>query len=75
MKALKRDQHCDGSSTAIFHDFSWDFNFPDGRHERGTAESLEAAQEAADAVHTRFIVGCWNRGEPVKYGRFLCPLR
>lgn len=75
MKSLKHDQHSDGSSTAILADFSWDFTYPDGRHERGTADSQEAAEQAADAVHTRYIVGCWNRGEIVKNGRMLCPLR
>ena len=55
-------------------DFSWDYTFPNGKHKRGVAASLEDAESKIEAIHYDFIVDAWARGNAHSRRQWACPL-
>lgn len=65
----------DGGRAEIEDDGRWNLTLPTGKHVRGTAADVAAAEQAIDAERTVFILRCWNAGSfGRRSGTFECPL-
>ena len=74
-KYTTHDSTPDGTANRTAPDGSWDVCWPSGEHTSGTAESQEAAKEAALREHERVVMRQWQKGGP-KPGQVFCvPLR
>jgi hypothetical protein len=73
---IQHQQFNDGSRSEVAPDGGWDLTLPTGKHVRGKAQDITAANQAVQAERERFILAAWAKGTlgPMS-GQFVCSLR
>ena len=64
-----------GGGYEIRESGAWDLTLPDGRHQRGTAASIEEAEREALAEYDSWIMARVRRGHPVAGQQFIFSLK
>ena len=74
MSQATRKHLVDGTAIEIAPDGAYDLTLPSGRHIRGRAADVDAAQKVVAAEHSAFIIEQWSKGALHRNGSFVCPL-